>query len=63
MTSVLYRAIVGPVVPIFKDDETPEQYRRTIQPPAPTTLGSASSEPLGDFTPTEEYPTKPPLPY
>ena len=31
MTSVLYRAIVGPVVPIFKDDETPRAVPQDYQ--------------------------------
>ena len=66
MSNALFRAIVGQVVPLHRDteDEVPVVYRRTAPlPPAPKLLGSASSEPLGDFRPTEEYPTNPSFPY
>ena len=52
----LYRAIIGPVEPLLRNHEVPEQYRQT--PPAPLApvekIGDLSEEPVEAETPIND---------
>lgn len=57
MTDSFFRAIVGPVIPLRRNDDTPEKYRQTRQAPlAPQVQGSAPSEPREADQPITEDP-------
>ena len=63
MPNAMYRAIVGPIAPLKKYEDTPEQYRQTLPAPlAPQVQGSAPSEPREAEQPITEDPESVPNP-
>ena len=63
MSNALFRAIVGQVIPLVPNDDTPVQYRQTsVTPLAPQVQGSAPSEPREAIQPITENPENEPNP-